>query len=72
MLNTLNQIVSEIFEIEILFSRCCNILNSQGPDNKTLIFRCFSGEKVEIKLLVPVCNLERENALVMASEMVRE
>jgi len=42
----------------------------KGPDCKTLIFRCFTGEKVEVKLLVSECNLERENALVMASEMV--
>ena len=45
-------------------------IKSNRPDNKTLIFRCFSGDKIDIKLLVPVCNLERENALVMASEMV--
>jgi len=35
------------------------------------MFRCFSGDKVEVKLLIPVCNFERENAIIMATEMVK-
>lgn len=34
------------------------------------MFRCFVGDKVDIKIMLPVCNLERENAIAMATEMV--
>ena len=33
-----------------------------------MTFRCFTGDKVEANILVPVCNWERENAIVMAAE----
>jgi hypothetical protein len=29
------------------------------------------GDRIEIKLLIPVCNAERENAIIMAAEHVR-
>jgi hypothetical protein len=37
-------------------------------DDTNLTFRCFAGDKIEIKLLLPVVNLQRENAIVMATE----
>jgi len=40
-------------------------------ENQSLIFRCFSGDRVEVKLLIPVCNFERENAIIMATETVK-
>ena len=36
-----------------------------------MCFRCFVGQKpLEIKLLVPIVNVVRENALIMATELV--
>ena len=45
-------------------------IKSSRFDDKTLTFRCFMGDKIEVKLLVPVCNAERENAIIMAAEQV--
>lgn len=41
-----------------------------GPQNRTLTFKCVTGDKIKIVLLLPACNLERENAIIMATEMV--
>ncbi len=43
-------------------------IKSSRFDDKTLTFRCFMGDRIEIKLLVPVCNAERENAVIQAAE----
>ena len=45
-------------------------INRNNVDNRHLTFRCYVGDKLEVKLLLPVCNLERENAIVMATEYV--
>ena len=34
------------------------------------MFRCYAGDKVEVKFLIPVCNLEREAAIILAAEIV--
>ena len=46
------------------------LIKSNRSDNYANLFRCFAGDKVEIKFLLPVCNLERESALILAAEMV--
>lgn len=46
------------------------VIKSSRPDNKTITLRCFSGDKVDVKLMIPVLNLDRENAIVMATEQV--
>ena len=46
--------------------------NRNNVDNRHLTFRCYVGDKLEVKLLLPVCNLERENAIVMATEYVKK
>lgn len=43
-------------------------IKSSRFDDKTLTFRCFMGDKIDICLLVPVCNQERENAVTKAAE----
>jgi hypothetical protein len=47
-------------------------LNRSSVDNRNLTFRCYVGDKLEVRLLLPVCNLERENAIVMATEYVNK
>lgn len=44
-------------------------INRNNSESKNLTFRCYVGDKLEVKLLLPVCNLERENAIVMATEI---
>lgn len=46
------------------------VIKSSRPENKTITLRCFAGDKVDIKLMIPVFNLDRENAIVMATEQV--
>lgn len=46
------------------------LIKSSRINDNNLTFRCFAGDKVEIKLLLPVCNRQREDAIVMATEMV--
>lgn len=38
---------------------------------KSLMVRCFVGDKIDLKLLIPVCNVDREKAIALATEMVR-
>lgn len=35
------------------------------------MLRCFVGDKIDVKVLIPVCNVEREKAIALATEMVR-
>lgn len=54
----------------ILLSFSSSYLFIQGVQNRTLTFKCVIGDKIKIRLLLPTCNLERENAIIMATEMV--
>ncbi|CAF0834043.1 unnamed protein product [Brachionus calyciflorus] len=44
-------------------------IKSSKFENRTLTFKSFVGDRVEARLMIPVCNLERENAIIMATEM---
>lgn len=34
------------------------------------MLRCFVSDKVDVKLLIPVCNTDREKAIALAAELV--
>ncbi len=46
------------------------LIKLNRKDNNVNMFRCFAGDKVEVKFLIPVCNMERETAIMLAAEMV--
>lgn len=46
------------------------LIKSNRIDDNNIMFRCFAGDKVEVRMLLPVCNQQRENAIIMATEMV--
>lgn len=46
------------------------LIKSSRLDDNNITLRCFAGDKVEVKLMVPVCNKQRENAIIKATEMV--
>ncbi len=47
------------------------LIKSNRIDDNNINFRCFAGDRVEVKLLLPVHNKQRENAIIMATELVR-
>ena len=46
------------------------LIKSSRLDDNNITLRCFTGDKIEVKILVPVCNKQRESAIVKATEMV--
>jgi hypothetical protein len=54
----------------IIFTDASLNFNYKGNNNNVNMFRCYAGDKIEVKFLVPVCNLERESAIILAAEIV--
>ena len=54
----------------IIFTDASLNFNYEGNNNNVNMFRCYAGDKIEVKFLVPVCNLEREAAIILAAEIV--
>jgi hypothetical protein len=48
----------------------CKLIKSTRTGDHKLYFRCYSGDQIEVNLQIPVCNMQRENALVLATQMV--
>ncbi len=46
------------------------LIKSNRIDDANIIFRCFAGDKIEVKFLLPVINIQRENAIKTATELV--
>lgn len=48
----------------------CKLIKSTRVGDNKLYFRCYSGDQIEVNIQIPVCNMQRENALVLATQMV--
>ncbi len=45
------------------------LIKSSRLDDNNIALRCFSGDRIDVELLVPVCNKQRENAIIKATEL---
>lgn len=45
------------------------LIKSSKLNDNNITLRCFAGDKVDVRLLLPVCNKQREDAIMLATEM---
>jgi hypothetical protein len=68
LIKSTSKVAYSIFKKIYVFNNL--IIFLKGQDDPALNFRCFVGDRVQVKLLVPIINIQREKAIITATKMV--